>query len=113
MDKPKKARPKPTPPEGRRFQPGQSGNPAGRPKVIQEFRAACQDKWNEVLDTWSEIMLDRDRDPLSRIRAAELIANYAFGRPSQAHQLVDGSDKPMSIVDVMRAASRPSEEADE
>ncbi len=48
------AKPKPTPKAGGRFRPGQSGNPAGKPKGSRDkrtaFRAAIAEHAEEIID---------------------------------------------------------------
>ncbi len=65
---------------GRPFQPGQSGNPAGRSKVALEFRARARAAVDEhVFEAWEEEV--KTRGP-SWLRASELLAAYGYGKPS-------------------------------
>jgi len=70
------------PPLRMKFQPGQSGNPHGRPAVAREFRQRSQDfmdskGWRQLED------MAMDRKSPHRFRALELLAAYAYGRPTQ------------------------------
>lgn len=84
------------------FVKGKSGNPGGRPKIIEEFRAACQADWPKVHRTWRRIMLDRGADPFARIAAAEKIASYAFGKPAASVAFEDPNGAVSTLADVIR-----------
>jgi hypothetical protein len=66
-------------------QPGQSGNPGGRPKhtaEVLEWRGRCRDfmqrrGW-DALEEMANNKTSRDR-----FRSIELIAAYGYGRPTQ------------------------------
>jgi len=64
------------------FQPGQSGNPSGRPPVARDFRERCREfmqakGWKQL----ESIALDPQQPHQGR--ALELIAAYAYGKPTQ------------------------------
>jgi hypothetical protein len=64
------------------FQPGQSGNPNGRPAVARDFRERCQ----QFMQTkgWRQLEhLATDPEHQHHGRALELIAAYAYGKPTQ------------------------------
>ena len=64
------------------FQPGQSGNPSGRPPVARDFRERCQNFMQAK--GWKTLeQLATDPDQPHQARALELIAAYAYGKPSQ------------------------------
>lgn len=82
------------------FVKGKSGNPGGRPKIIEEFRAACQESWPEVLDTWKTVM--KTGDPYSQVKAGEAIAAYAFGKPAASVAFEDPNGAVSTLADVIR-----------
>lgn len=84
------------------FKKGQSGNPGGRPKLITEFRQACQEEWRSVFETWKQIMNNEGADQFARIAAAKEIAAYGFGKPSQAVAIEDPDGAVHTLADVIR-----------
>lgn len=97
-----------------RFRPGQSGNPNGRPKVAEEFRAACRERTPEVLAAWSDEVATRGENWM---KAAELLMAYAHGRPTQhvdaTHSLAEMTDEQLEAryrsVIAAASATRPPE----
>jgi hypothetical protein len=80
------------------FQPGQSGNPSGRPKVAQEFREKCREFMSA--DGWEKLKaLATDRRCKDHMKALELIAGYAYGKPKQGVELTgeEGNDINITI----------------
>jgi hypothetical protein len=89
---------------------GESPNPGGRPKVIEAFRLKARAAVDEhVLQAWIDEILPKpravrvageevivtDRGP-EWMRAAELLAAYGYGRPTQPLSDSDGS--PLTVV---------------
>jgi hypothetical protein len=56
-----------------RFQPGQSGNPGGRPKLPKELRDAIDAHSLPAIQTLAEIMKDTGATKAARVRAAEAL----------------------------------------
>jgi hypothetical protein len=75
------------------WQPGQSGNPGGRPKGSKEFRERCREFADEkglpVLIDIAESAKHKDR-----LKAVELLLAYGYGKPKQGVELSgdDGGD---------------------
>jgi hypothetical protein len=70
-------------PEGRRFQPGQSGNPSGRPKVIGEIRELARKMGPDALATLQKIAADENAPANARVAAASALLDRGYGRPAQ------------------------------
>ena len=68
----------PPKPRGRPFQPGQSGNPGGRPKVIKEIAEKLKAGLPEAIDQLFQIM--RTGSEVARLRAIEIILNRGLGK---------------------------------
>jgi hypothetical protein len=65
------------------WRPGQSGNPAGRPRKTQELRdleAACRAKAPDALRVLTALMQKADKDS-TRLAAALAILDRGFGKP--------------------------------
>lgn len=75
------------------FQPGQSGNPSGRPKKDQAITAAALAHAEEALSVVVANM--RHEDPKISQRAAETILDRAYGKPPQSVDHGSDPDKPV------------------
>ena len=71
-------------PEGRRFQPGHSGNPQGRPKRNIEIAELARVHTVDAIATLASIMSDGRASPSARVAAATAILDRGWGRPPQA-----------------------------
>lgn len=93
---------------GKPFEPGVSGNPAGRPAVAREFREKCKGFMEE--EGWGLLMaIARDAEAKDSRYALELIAAYAYGKPKLGVELTGADAMPLSVV-ILPAVSIPAAE---
>jgi len=72
------------PGEGRRFQPGQSGNPGGRPKALIDVIDLARQHTADAVHALCEVASQADAHPAARVAAAVALLDRGWGRPSQA-----------------------------
>lgn len=77
------------------FQPGQSGNPGGRPRENKEVRALARQHGIEAIEKLVEWM--RGENAKASISAANSILDRAFGKPSQPVD-GDGDGGPVKLL---------------
>lgn len=80
------------------FAKGKSGNPNGRPKIVEEFRDRARkatDEW--VLKSWIAEVQEMGKD---WVKASELLAAYGYGRPSQGIELTGKNGGPVEFHDM-------------
>jgi Family of unknown function (DUF5681) len=107
------------PPEEHRFQPGVSGNPAGRPKgLARKTRELLGDDGESLVRFWASVM---DGGPLpdgtvpsvrERLEASKLLADRGWGKAPQ-FVLVEDEDPLESEIDVARIAAEFHRDLDE
>jgi hypothetical protein len=81
------------PGRGRPFQPGQSGNPGGRPKDVENLRQIAREYAPEAFLRLVELM--RDKDPRVAVAACKEILDRGFGRPQPSTD--QEKDQPIHI----------------
>ncbi len=84
------------------FQPGNSGNPGGRrkdPEKFAEFRERCRALEPKALAALEAKLADGD------LKAAELVLNYAWGKPPQAITGEGGEGPP--VIQIVRRIVDP------
>lgn len=85
-----------------RFKPGQSGNPAGRPKVVREIREMAREKAETAFAKVVKLLSSRDERVV--MTAAQEILNRAYGKPTQyldvteRREAVDLSDAELACI---------------
>lgn len=80
--------------KGRPFQPGQSGNPGGRPKMTDEERdalSAIRSLAPLAAEKLEEILTAPDIGVSHRLRAIEIVLERSFGKPEARVKLLDAS----------------------
>jgi len=73
---------KPNP--GRKFAPGQSGNPKGKAKAIIEVAAAARERTLEAIETLTTIMRDKKATASARVTAANVLLERGWGKAPQS-----------------------------
>jgi hypothetical protein len=88
-------------PEGKRFQPGQSGNPGGRPSARKALTdSLIKEKLEAVEHRSGKTNAERLLDAMYRqamrgsFRCAELFLNYSMGKPVQKQVSVNAEVTP-------------------
>ena len=69
-------------PRGRPFEPGQSGNPGGRPRVIGEWRALARAHAPEAIEELARLAL-KAKSESARIAAIRELLDRGYGKPTQ------------------------------
>ena len=90
------------------FAPGQSGNPAGRPKKTQEafeLEAACRARSPDALEVLLELMVNSKQDNV-RFNAANAIIERAHGKALQRSEIRSGplDDLPREALKELKNA---------
>jgi len=70
--------------ERHKFQPGQSGNPGGRPKKVREIADKALDLAEEMLEELKTIAKDKEAPPAVRLQAIKEINDRGLGRAMQS-----------------------------
>jgi hypothetical protein len=86
-----------TPARRGRWQPGESGNPAGRPpltRTAKELKEACKALTPKTLGVLDRIASNPKSPAAARVKASEVLLSYAWGRPAQTIGLDEGTQVP-------------------
>jgi len=79
------------------WKPGQSGNPAGRPKGCEgEIKALAKKYTQEALERLVEWM--RSDNPKASVSACVAVLDRAWGKPAQAVSIQDSDGLPVGLT---------------
>lgn len=77
------------------FQPGQSGNPGGRPKALKEVEEAAREHTTDAIRTLASICKSRKAPEAARVAAANSLLDRAWGRPKQRSEQLGPDGQPI------------------
>lgn len=66
---------------GKPFQPGQSGNPGGRPKLAESVTELARAHTDDAMKALARVMLDPKSPPSSVVAASEALLSRGWGKP--------------------------------
>jgi hypothetical protein len=66
-----------------RFKKGTSGNPGGRPKLLQDVRDLAREYTREAIETFVHVMKNVKAPATARIAAASALLDRGWGKPYQ------------------------------
>jgi hypothetical protein len=83
-----------------KWQPGQSGNPGGRPKVPEDLKKSCRRLSMRGMKVLEEIITSKSATTKDsdRIAAVRLVMEYGFGKPTQPIEGKDGAPIQVTIL---------------
>jgi hypothetical protein len=81
----------------RPFTPSKSGNPGGRPKVLEKVRRLARQHTVEAIEILVDVARNAKKHPPARVTAAIAILDRGWGKPTQAVAGEDG--QPTKIVE--------------
>lgn len=87
-------------PVGRNWQPGQSGNPGGRPRVVADIRALAQLEGAACIETLIEIRDDKKASPVARSAAAQALLDRGYGRAIQRQEHTGADGGPIQTQQI-------------
>jgi hypothetical protein len=81
------------------FQPGQSGNPGGRPKGADGVRDLARQHTEAAVEALAHIARYGEKEA-ARVAAATALLDRAWGKPTQSveHSTPDGTPFPVGIT---------------
>jgi hypothetical protein len=93
---------------GRPFNPGQSGNPSGRPKMPEGLQARIRDLCDGAVDQLAALL--RSDDERLRLEAIKVLLDRGYGKPITPSDVTVRGDDPgqvhlRALVEIARARS--------
>lgn len=97
---------------GKPFQPGVSGNPGGRPKVLEEIKSLAREHSETAINTLAAIAGDPKANASARVAAANVLLDRGYGKPLQTVEaninLIDRmtADEQAALAAALEALAR-------
>ena len=97
---------------GRPFEPGKSGNPGGRPRILANVQEAARQYTAEAMETLANIMRDAKAPPATRVAAANSLLDRGWGRAPASISLSHETNEATSerLVEAFAAAARNAQD---
>ena len=96
---------------GRPFQPGQSGNPGGRPKALGTLVREQTQEGRELVTFMLRVLRGRKTPLRYRLEAAAWLADRGFGKALQQLELSGPEAEPLTIRIEYAADANPDGDA--
>ena len=89
------------------FQPGQSGNPGGRPKVVAEVQELPREHTVEAIETLVGIMLDPKAHVGARVAASNAILDRGYGKAPASVKIENKEDSAaQQFINILKGQDR-------
>ena len=84
--------------------PGQSPNPAGKPKKVPAARAAIEAGLPTAIEYLLQVIVDAAHEPKDRIAAAKTILDFGMPKPRDAQAETTAAEALAALADKLTAA---------